>query len=286
MSETLSLLSDLLGSRKSVDETTPDRPVLNEIDPKLNPAKPTTNETDNPSLRTEIRDDILIEDLAPPPIAPVDVPPRPRDRHFNQAIALLEHYSFEIEGRTARDLVGDWAEDLPSEWLRLAVLEALYQGRYKAVSVAQILAIWERKQQPKIHFNGEFERLICDRVWVEAEAQAAALAEVAARPAALGEGAEVAIEPVPPVRLPDLSSSVPSGEPPIASQSTPDGAEDVGEGGEGDEAGDLPGAELPLQRSHPTQIAQFIPEGNSHVYDKLRDLARSSQIEAEEPPVG
>ena len=280
MSETLFLLSDLLGSRKSVDETTPDRPVFQEIDPKLIPSQsapndpsgnPNGNPSDHPSdhpnsppLQAEIRDDILVEDLAPPLIVSVDLPLRSRDRNFEQAIALLEHYSFEIEGGSARELVSEWAVELPSEWLRLAVLEALYQGRYKAVSVSQILAIWERKQQPKTHFNGEFERLICDRLFaeVEADAQAAMQAEPVEELTA-GEVADGVIDPVTSVRLPDLS--LPSGDP-IAVQPEPDAAE------------------LPLQRSQPTQIAQFVPEGDSHVYDKLRDLARSNPLDEESSP--
>jgi len=80
---------------------------------------------------------------------------------FQQAILLLEKYSFEIIGCSARAFVTYWADDLPIGWIRLAILEALYLGRYKAVSVSQILALWERKGQPQPHFNAEFERLIC-----------------------------------------------------------------------------------------------------------------------------
>ncbi|NJO19488.1 MAG: hypothetical protein HC838_04685, partial [Spirulinaceae cyanobacterium RM2_2_10] len=49
-------------------------------------------------------------------------------------------------------------------WIRAAAIEALYLGRYKAVSVAQILEIWERRGQPTPHFNGDFERLICRKL--------------------------------------------------------------------------------------------------------------------------
>lgn len=266
------MLSDLLGSRKSVDETTPDRPVFQEIDPKLIPSKSATNDPNghpnSPPLQAEIRDDMLVEDLAPPLIVSVGRPLRSRDRNFEQAIALLEHYSFEIEGGSARELVSEWAVELPSEWLRLAVLEALYQGRYKAVSVSQILAIWERKQQPKTHFNGEFERLICDQLFAEVEAAAATAMQAETVTETVEELPDEelvdgAIEPVTSVQLPDLS--LPSDDP-IALQPEPDAAEP------------------PLQRSHPTQIAQFVPEGDSHVYDKLRDLARSNPLDEESSP--
>ncbi len=281
-----------------MDETTPVRPVLNEIapeiDPKLTPSQPATSgDTRSQSLRAEIRaeirDDILVEDLAPRSTDPIDEPKQSRDRNFEQAIELLEHYSFDIEGGSARSFVTYWAGDLPSEWLRLAVLEALYQGRYKAVSVSQILTLWERKQQPQTHFNAEFESLICDRLFAEVEAEVeVTVAETAIEkdPAALSEGSETQAESsskpmgdlisdVTPVRLPDISS--PSHDT-IAPQPIPENTEDTAQPGESDSSS------LNHQRSHPTQIAQFVPEGESHVYDKLRDLARAGETEEESAP--
>jgi hypothetical protein len=77
------------------------------------------------------------------------------------AAALLTHYSFDLGGSTAEKLMIQWQKEYPVNWLRLAVIEALYQGRYKAVSVAQILALWKRRGEALYHFNYEFERLIC-----------------------------------------------------------------------------------------------------------------------------
>jgi hypothetical protein len=79
------------------------------------------------------------------------------------AVALLIHYSFDLSGYTAIELVHRWQNQYPLDWLHLAVIEALYQGRYKAISVQQILAFWQRRQQPLYHFNMEFERLICSK---------------------------------------------------------------------------------------------------------------------------
>jgi hypothetical protein len=78
-----------------------------------------------------------------------------------QAAALLVHYGFDLSGKKAEKLAGEWLTKYPSHWARLAVIEALYQGRYKAVSVGQILSMWQRLSQPLYHFNGEFERLVC-----------------------------------------------------------------------------------------------------------------------------
>ena len=79
-----------------------------------------------------------------------------------QAAALLVHYGFDLGGKKAEKLAGEWLTKYPSYWLRLAVVEALYQGRYKAVSVGQLLSMWQRIGEPLYHFNREFERLVCN----------------------------------------------------------------------------------------------------------------------------
>ncbi len=79
------------------------------------------------------------------------------------AAALLVHYSFDLSGYSASELVNRWQNQYPIDWLHLAVIEALYQGRYKGISVQQILAFWLRRGQATYHFNMEFERLICSK---------------------------------------------------------------------------------------------------------------------------
>jgi len=78
------------------------------------------------------------------------------------AVALLIQYSFELRGQTARELVNHWIKDYPASWVYQSVIEALYQGRYKVVSVEQILAFWQRRGQAMHHYNYEFERLVCN----------------------------------------------------------------------------------------------------------------------------
>ena len=79
------------------------------------------------------------------------------------ARALLIHYSFDLSGYSPSELVDIWQKQYSVGWLHLAVIEALYQGRYKAISVQQILAFWRRRGQAIFHFNIEFERLICNK---------------------------------------------------------------------------------------------------------------------------
>jgi len=87
----------------------------------------------------------------------------PTREWLDLAAALLIHYSFDLSGYSASELVNRWQTQYPVNWLHLAVIEALYQGRYKAFSVQQILTFWQRRGQAIFHFNMEFERLICSK---------------------------------------------------------------------------------------------------------------------------
>ena len=85
------------------------------------------------------------------------------ERVSEEASALLQHYSFDLAGYSTGQLIASWQQTYAASWIRAAVIEALYQGRYKAVSVEQILAFWLRRGQPLRHFNHEFERIVCNQ---------------------------------------------------------------------------------------------------------------------------
>jgi hypothetical protein len=78
-----------------------------------------------------------------------------------QAAALIEGYRFELGNYNARQWVMLWLELYRPIWIRDAVVEALYQGRYKSRSVKQILELWERRGQPIRHATHEFEAAVC-----------------------------------------------------------------------------------------------------------------------------
>ena len=84
-------------------------------------------------------------------------------RPMEESIAtLLESYGFELTaGETPYATAARWLAASEADWVRLAVLEALHQGRYKAISVEQILLAWQRRGKPVYHFTPEFERFIC-----------------------------------------------------------------------------------------------------------------------------
>ncbi len=75
---------------------------------------------------------------------------------------LLRQYGFDLDGASVEAILDRWLRHFPPRWIRLALIEALYLGRYKAISVEQILELWQRREQPIYHFNSEFEAIICN----------------------------------------------------------------------------------------------------------------------------
>lgn len=88
----------------------------------------------------------------------------PYDSATEQIVALLSCYGFELAGKFPQEIVLEWLEKYSALWLRLAVIEALYLGRYKAISVEQILTGWTRRGTCIVHFNHDFESIICHRL--------------------------------------------------------------------------------------------------------------------------
>ncbi|NMF85189.1 hypothetical protein [Nodosilinea sp. P-1105] len=77
--------------------------------------------------------------------------------HFYQ---LLSDFSFDTETYPAEAMVAAWLQQYETIWISHAITEALYQGRYKLISVDQILQLWQRRGHPIRHFNREFESII------------------------------------------------------------------------------------------------------------------------------
>ena len=86
------------------------------------------------------------------------------DLNISQTVELMTSYSFDLHGYSAEELIGQWLDHYHGKWIRLAVIEALYLGRYKAISIEQILGVWLRLGNPNPHFSHEFERLICRKL--------------------------------------------------------------------------------------------------------------------------
>ncbi|MGV2828595.1 hypothetical protein [Myxosarcina sp. GI1(2024)] len=78
-----------------------------------------------------------------------------------QTLSLIKSYDFDLGKYSIEQLLQKWLNDYHIDWIRLATIEALYLGRYKAISIEQILSVWFRRGNPSTHFTHEFERLIC-----------------------------------------------------------------------------------------------------------------------------
>ncbi|XGV95229.1 MAG: hypothetical protein ACAF41_21085 [Leptolyngbya sp. BL-A-14] len=122
------------------------------------------------------------------------------------AVSLMHHYGFDLGGYTLAQLLANWQEQYPTAWIRLATIEALYQGRYKAISIEQILAMWQRRSQPLHHFNHEFERLVCENL---PDQTALATLPPSAPPTSSTVYASKLLHPGSTLQLPRLGGSVP-----------------------------------------------------------------------------
>ena len=78
-----------------------------------------------------------------------------------QVAALIDRYGFDLNGYVIGQLIEYWLQLYPAPWIRLATIEALYQGRYKVISIDQILNLWRRRNRAVYHFTREFEQIIC-----------------------------------------------------------------------------------------------------------------------------
>ncbi|MFM1842577.1 MAG: hypothetical protein RLZZ490_1313 [Cyanobacteriota bacterium] len=81
-----------------------------------------------------------------------------------QTVSLLTAYCFDLRGLAPTQIMNEWLRTFSALWIRLAVIEALYLGRYKAISVEHLLQFWEVKGQPHLHFSAEFEQMVSQRL--------------------------------------------------------------------------------------------------------------------------
>ena len=86
------------------------------------------------------------------------------DLAIAQIKSLMTSYSFDTNQYSVKQIVQQWQRNYHVHWIYLATIEALYLGRYKAISVEQIMNGWLRRGQPNTHFTGDFERVICRKL--------------------------------------------------------------------------------------------------------------------------
>jgi hypothetical protein len=78
---------------------------------------------------------------------------------MDAVLRILQLYKFDLGDRSLTSISIKWRNYDP-HWLRSAVTESIYRGRYKVISVEQILESWQRKQEVFSKFDDEFEALV------------------------------------------------------------------------------------------------------------------------------
>jgi hypothetical protein len=77
---------------------------------------------------------------------------------------LLASYSFHQGSNELEQLINSWIKKYPGKWIIAAIVEAIYQGRYKVDSVSKILESWSIRGYPVHHFDHEFADIVCKRI--------------------------------------------------------------------------------------------------------------------------
>lgn len=211
--------------------------------------------------------------------------PTGSERDIDHAQQLLEEYCFDLSGFRAGELVAIWQERLDAEpsWIRAAVIEALYQGRYKAFSVEQILQGWKRRGHPIRHFNSEFERIILGPIDPTASKYASMTTAspselMSAETPSLFTAPRTATSPESPAIAPE-----PTEPPPSETRDTPSPEAIATHPGER-ESPDPPESayhQLSITDAsafnQPAPIRKFVPETeSSEFYQRLQSVARHS----------
>jgi hypothetical protein len=78
---------------------------------------------------------------------------------MDTVLKLLQFYHFDLGDRSLTSISIKWGNYNPY-WLRSAITESIYRGRYKVISVEQILESWQRNQQISCKFDLDFECLV------------------------------------------------------------------------------------------------------------------------------
>ncbi|AFY93998.1 hypothetical protein Cha6605_2966 [Chamaesiphon minutus PCC 6605] len=80
--------------------------------------------------------------------------------HQNFITVVIDLYGLELDGHQVDTLVANWLKKYDNNWIIKAIVESLYRGRYKIVSVDNILKDWQRLGKPRYNFTPEYEREI------------------------------------------------------------------------------------------------------------------------------
>ena len=93
--------------------------------------------------------------------------------HQNFIAIVINLYGLELDDHQVDTLVVSWLQKYDRNWIIKAIVESLYRGRYKIVSVDNILRDWQRLGRPRYNFTPEYEREILQNLPAVVELPAA-----------------------------------------------------------------------------------------------------------------
>jgi hypothetical protein len=77
---------------------------------------------------------------------------------------VIKTYGLALDDRQVEAVLVTWLQTYDSAWIIKALVESLYRGRYKLISVDNILKDWQRIGKPRYNFTPEYEREIFQKI--------------------------------------------------------------------------------------------------------------------------
>jgi hypothetical protein len=84
--------------------------------------------------------------------------------HQESIIILLNTYGFDLDRARVETVVVTWLEKYEIEDIIKAIVESIYQHRYKAVSVSNMLAMWQRNGRVRVLHGVEYRNSITEKL--------------------------------------------------------------------------------------------------------------------------
>jgi hypothetical protein len=82
----------------------------------------------------------------------------------NLISVIIKIYGLALDEQQVETIPIAWFQKYDPAWILKAIVESLYRGRYKLVSVDNILKDWDRIGKPRYNFTPEYEREILQKL--------------------------------------------------------------------------------------------------------------------------
>jgi hypothetical protein len=77
---------------------------------------------------------------------------------------VIKTYGLALDEQQVEAILVTWFQTYDAAWIVKAIVESLYRGRYKLISVDNILKDWQRIGKPRYNFTPEYEREIFQNI--------------------------------------------------------------------------------------------------------------------------